>query len=304
MIPVRSRALMKKIVLSGGYHPHQKQARVHESGKRFVVISAGVRGGKTFSAVVEFLRRIYRDLQDGKGKTPVGQGRRRQPRLLYWVVAPTAALARVTHRYVLEQLPPELIEKQYESENSIWLRPDILIEVKTAERPDLLVAAAVNGMLLDEACRMKAEAWRGALRGRLTDTLGWAIFASSPLGGKNNWLYREVVQRTTEDPDAFEAISWTTADNPTIAPEEIEQARRDLLAAWFKLDYEASWDSFGGQIYDEFKDETHVIKEAQFRLEHGLGDRASKVWAPRLFRRVVCGVDFGFTAPGAMVVVG
>ncbi len=289
-----------KVELAPGYKPHAKQRALHRSKARFLVAAAGVRGGKSYSATVEFCRRIYQDVAAGKGTPPVGTGKRRQPRLLYWIVSPTTALAKVPVRYLLELIPPALIERVYEAENSIWLRPDVLVEIKTAQNPEMLVAAAVNGMLVDEACRVKPDAWRGALRGRLTDTKGWALFATSPLGGRNNWVYSELVSRAEADPQ-IEAFNWQTVDNPYIDPAEVEAARLQLPPAWFKRDYEASWDSFGGAIYDEFSDDRHITTEDKLRLEWAVGrDRPLRDF----FKRIIGGIDFGFSAAGCILAVG
>lgn len=292
-----------EIKIAPNYKPHEKQVKFHRSNARYRVCAAGVRGGKTISATVEMLCSIYRDLAAGKGKTPAGHGRRRQPRLLYWVVAPTVPLNVHVHRYVHAFCPPELIERSYD--DAIWLKPDILIEFKSAERPDLLVGASVNGILIDEACRVKADAWDGALRGRIADTGGWVILASSPIGGRNNWVFqRFVAQHGMHD---IESFSWRTIDN-TAVPEltlEVEQARASMPEAWFKREFEASFDSFGGAIYDEFNDDSHVISESAFRLEFGLGNAPfTPELMQRVFRRVVAGVDWGWTSPGAIVVVG
>lgn len=267
-----------------------------------MVLSAGVRGGKTYAATVEFCRRIYLDLQAGKARKVTGKGKRRQPALLYWLVAPTAPLTKQMVRYLLEIIPSELIERVYEAENCMWLLGGILIEFKTAERPDLLVSSSVNGMLIDEACRVKATAWVGALRGRLTDTQGWAIFASSPTGGRNSWVYQELVARAQNNPE-IDAISWTTADNPHIAREEIEAARALLPPEWFKREYEANWDAFGGAVYSEFG-ESNIIGEKEYRLSKRMPPGVNSEDFRHLCRRIIAGVDFGFTSPGAIVVIG
>lgn len=290
------------VTIAGQYEPHAKQIEAHRSRARFLVAAAGVRGGKTYSATVEFLRRIYIDFAAGKGRTPYGVGRRRQPRLLYWVVAPTLDLAKHVYRYVLELVPHELIESISQTDYSIWLRPDVLVEFKSAERPERLVGASVSGMLIDEACRVKAETWRGSLRGRLTDTKGWAIFASSPLGGQANWVFTEIISRAGTDAD-YAAFSWRTVDNPHIDPTEVEAARRQLPEAWFRRDYEADWQGFGGQVFPEFSAQ-HVMSEREVRLAFGLPNRVDDDDLRRLCRRIVCGVDWGHTSPGSMIVVG
>ena len=259
------------VVLAPGFKPHAKQRAFLKSNARFEAIAAGVRGGKSIVGTIKLLRRIYQDLAAGKGKVVAGKGRRRQPRLLYWAVGPTTQHNVHVHRYINQYCPAELVERVYE--DAIWLKPDILIEFKTAERPELLVGASVNGALVDEACRCKAEAWPN-LRGRFADTGGWCIFASSPMGGRNNWVYKEIVSLAGAKP-GYAEFHWKTADNTAVPGlvEEVEHARATMAESWFKRDFEASWDSFGGAIYEEFRDEIHVTDEQRFRFEFGLGNR-------------------------------
>lgn len=300
---------VRKVSLAPRYKPHARQLRVHSSNARFLSITAGVRGGKTYSAIVEFIRRIYRDvaalqelLKAGKAKPCVGTGPNRVPALLYWVISPVHELGLPSWRWFLECCPPGLIEYQREHPRRVWLRPNVLVEWKSADTPELLVGASVRGMLLDEACRIKAQTWVGSLRGRLADTEGWSLFASSPLGGRLNWVYQMLVAQSGIDPE-IENVSWTTSDNPFIARAEIESARRNLPAEWFKREFEASWDSFGGTIFPQFGDQ-HIISEKELRLLYRLPNRTDSNDFRKLCRRIVVGQDFGFTAPGAQEVMG
>lgn len=295
---------MPDFVLASAYEPFEKQQEFHRSTKRFKVASSGNRGGKTMSGAAEFVANVFRDLASGKGKPAVRIGATRIPRLTYWVVTPTSALAEFPYRELIRFLPRGLIDKVNASTRELWLKGDIQIGFRSTERPELLVAETLNGLWMDEGPRCKAEAWRGGLRARLADQEGWALFTGSPLGGRGNWLYQDLVSKEGVD-EHVAAFSWTTEDNLHIPRGEIEHARRTLPDSWFKRDWLASWDAFGGSIYEEFRDESHVISEAAFRLEYGLGSAPfTSSMMQQLFRRVVCGVDFGFTSPGSMNVIG
>ena len=265
------------------------QVKAHRSGARFLALVAGTRGGKTKAAAVEFAVRVWRDLKAGKGRVPAGRGKDRRPRLHYWIVSPTAALLSEPKRYLYETIPAGWIEHPFDTQGRMWLRGDILIEAKTAEKPQNLVSVGLNGMWIDEAARVKSEAWQGNLRGRLSDFRGWCLFSSTPLG--RNWLYTDIVKRAAgpeRDPE-FEAVAWTTADNPHIARSEIESARRALSPRYFKREYEASFDAFLGSVYDEWNEALHVI------------DKAPEASA---FRQIVLAQDFGWTKPGCLLAIG
>lgn len=295
---------MPEHVLGSTYQPFDKQLAFHQSTKRFKVATSGNRGGKTTVGAEEFVENVFGDLAAGKGKVAKRIGSIHVPRLNYWVVTPTHELGETPFHELLRTVPQALVEKINASTREMWWKGDIHVGFRSTERPERLVAVSLNGVWMDEAPRCKAEAWRGGLRARLADQQGWALFTGSPLGGRNNWVYTDLVSKHGVDP-LIGAFSWTTADNPYIPREEIEHAKAHMPPAWYARDWEASWDSFGGSIYDEFRDESHILSESAFRLEFGCGNTPfTAEMMHRIFRRVIAGKDFGWTSPGAMVVVG
>lgn len=285
-----------RVVLHPGYKPHAYQRAAHASGARFLGLVAGVRGGKTKGAAVEFCRRIYKDFAAGRRNAVSGFGRRRRPAQHYWVVAPTAQLLREPLRYLYETLPVDLIEGHYPSDGQLWLVGDILIELRSADNPLHLVSTGLHGLWIDEAARLKADAWRGQLRQRLSDRAGWAIASTTPLG--RNWFHEDWAAKS--DPE-LALIQWRTIDNPAIPPAEIEAARRQLPGRYFRREYEASFDAFSGTVFDEWNHASHVLNEAQLRARYGWGNGRD---LRSLFKRVLAGVDWGWNSPGAIVVVG
>lgn len=299
---------MKLVVVVGadaGVAACPPQGPAYKSKARFVCLVAGTRGGKTRTAARKFFARILRDHIEGRGQPSVGQGKDRRPHLHYWVVAPTTDLLKEPKRYLSETIPQAFLEtpgRPISHENQMWLKNDILIEFRSADHPLSLVSVGLNGMWLDEAARIKSEAWVGNLRGRLSDKMGWALFSSTPLG--QNWLYVEVFQRGEKtsaryEPE-YESFQWHTSENLTISRTEIESVKRTLPARYFKREYEADFSAFLGNVYDEFDEKLHVITEAQLRYDYGWGMKPLK----GLFRTVVAGVDWGWSSPGAIVVVG
>jgi hypothetical protein len=130
--------------------------------------------------------------------------------------------------------------------------------------------------------------------------MGWALFSTTPLG--RNWFYDELYRHGLPGPDKdpdIESFVMPTASNPAVPPVELDVARRQLSAKYFQREYLASFDAFHGLVYDEFKEETHVVSESQLRLEYGLGQAPLK----KLFRQVIAGVDWGWTSPGCIIVV-
>jgi hypothetical protein len=278
------------VSLFQGYRPHAGQAAFHKLGTRFAVVLAGTRAGKTYAAAREFLRRVYLDRARKKGP------------LHYWCVAPTYAVGKTQLRELFAALggeTGELVQSWSKTERELRLVGEVLVEFKTAERPEVLVGVGLDGLWIDEAARLKAETWLSKLRMRLTDRRGWAVFSTTPLG--RNWFYHEVVRRADPESPIYEPdhglVRFRTADNTTVPAlaEEIEQARRTLPARYFRREYEADLTSFAGMVFDEFDPDVH---------QTGPKNRLGVGAPPAHFAEVRAGVDWGFRNPGAIVVLG
>jgi len=278
--------------------PHLKQLAFHQSGARFCAVTAGRRGGKTFSTGREFMARVLRDLHraqragarwDPQKGVPWDQ---KKPLLAYWCVAPTykhTSYQAAEISDVLRRVPHLRIRW---TKNRLWLRGGILIEFGSAERPDSLVGAGLDGMWVDEAALIAAEVWTAKLSPTLTDKQGWALFSTTPRG--KNWYYREIVALALAGEPGYAHFSWATADNTAVPGlvDEVERARRTLPAWLFAQEFEASFDAFPGQIYAEFDRAIHVVP-------------ARSLPPPQAFDRVVAGVDWGWHPnPGVILVVG
>lgn len=266
------------------YRPHAGQRRLHAGATRFVSVCAGVRSGKTHGVAREFLRRIYADRFWKSGS------------LHYWAVAPTHDLTGVQQREILEVLGASkggLVTALRKSERQLELKSDILIEFKSAHRPERLVGVGLDGLWIDEAARIDNEAWKGQLRMRLSDRLGWGLFSTTPLS--RNWFYNEIWQRGEAENSLYDPhysnVHFTTAQNTALPhlKKEVAQARRELPARYFAREYMASFEAFVGQVYEEFDRKIHLATPEQL---------------PKSFDEVRVGVDWGFRNPGAMIVVG
>ncbi|MDP8225624.1 MAG: terminase family protein [Candidatus Lernaella stagnicola] len=236
-----------------------------------------MRAGKTHAAAREFLRRIYRDRVVKRGA------------LHYWAAAPTYSIGKVQQRELFTALggmSGVLLESYRRADRELRLRGGITVDFKTTERPETLVAEGLDGLWVDEAARVKAEAWLGGLRMRLTDRAGWAIFSTTPLG--RNWFYRHLVEPALAGDADYSFHTWPTVANAAIQgmAEEVKKAKQRLPEPYFRREYEASFDAFVGQIYNDFSLRLHAV-------EDDLG--------PVVETRY--GVDWGFRHPGVILVM-
>jgi hypothetical protein len=289
-----------------GYRPTTAQRRIHESRARFKVLSGGIRSGKTLSGAADFVLQILRDLDQGRGHPLYSDGpwrKRMRPLLLYWVIAPTHALLKESITYITDAFPPNMRECWLENEGALWLRTPrgfICIEFKSAEEPERLVSRAVNGVFIDEAARCPAATWP-ILRGRMTDFEAFAVAASSPVGGRGNWLYRDLIARADEDAQ-IECHPLRTIDNPIISLDEVRRAKEQMPERFFRRDYLADWSSWGSAAYPEFDPVVHRVSERRLMMELGYGS-AKLADIKGTFRDVIVAVDFGYTAPACMLAI-
>lgn len=275
------------------YRPHAEQQKFHKSKARFKALTAGVRAGKTYGAAREFIRKIRADRKRKKGI------------LKYWVVAPTFELADVAlkeiatilngGREALAPVSPSRLVKSWNASKRILVLKggNVVIKFKSGHDPRKLVAEGLDGLWMDEPARMKPEAWRGALRQRLSDRVGWTIFSTTPLG-TNNWYYTDIYQRGNPDSEIYdpnyENFHFKTVDNTAVPElvEEVKRARKELPEVYFKREYEASFDDFVGQIYEELNPRTHLYDALPSGIQ---------------FEKFVAGMDFGWKM-GALVILG
>lgn len=259
------------------YAPHVAQRALHRKagalGIRYVLAVAGRRGGKTQAGAAEFARRLVRDAERAlltRGRWAPAPGKAPKPWLRYLVVSPTYALINepkmALQAYLGTQADGGLIIPGKQGDTEWWLVGGIRIDFRSGDRPERLVSHGYDGVWLDEAARLKPSVWAENVRATLSDTMGWALFTSTPLG--RDWLYEqiwakcdpeaaaEVAKKTGKsieeilDP-AFVGHTWTTAENTALPhlAEEMEQARRELPEEQFARNYLATWDVFPGQIF-------------------------------------------------------
>lgn len=275
--------------------PHAGQLRVLRSRKRWTVVLAGVRGGKTYTCAAAFLNRILEDVTLGRGSKVKWDGTRHsRPAYHAWVCAPSYALLKEPKRYLLQLIPESLIAKDQRTgrpmiyDNEIWLANGVLIELKSTDDPKHLVSVGLNALWIDEADRVAADAWRGQLMTRLSDHKGWALFSSTPYAARAGYLWLDFISRKDVEGSDIEFISWKFVDNPTNDLEELKTAKALLPDRYFKREYEANLDAFVGMVFS-LKDSEHLVDIVPQR---------------NAFRRVIAGVDWGWNDPGSIVVLG
>ena len=136
------------------------------------VIEASTKSGKTSGCIVWLSEQAY-------------QGR---PGHQFWWVAPTLGVSKIAFRRLKRALTPGSYVAN-ETECSITLLDvDTCLTFKGSDRPDTLYGDDVRAVVLDEATRMKEEAWV-AVSTTVTATHGLVRVIGNKKG-RRNWAYR------------------------------------------------------------------------------------------------------------------
>lgn len=220
---------------------------------RFKVVCCGRRWGKSLAGLIACI--------EGHGgfKGAIEGGH-------IWWVAPNYKLASGIWRSLKTALRFVRMGKN-EVERRISLPGNGSITVKSADTPDSLRGAGLDGVVIDEAAFCSEEVWTDVLRPALSDKQGWAIFISTPCG--ENWFYKLWLQ--AKDSQGWKAWQRPTSDNPKIKPEELEDAKRSLGTTVFNQEFLAHFQANKSGIFkrDWFRyydsGETFQIKNQVFR---------------------------------------
>ena len=209
------------------------QQEVFKDPTRFKVIAAGRRCGKSRLATMML---IIKALEAPEGSA-----------VLY--VSPTLGQSRQIIWDSLLEIGKPVIKSAHINNLDITLINGRKIHVRGADNSDTLRGLSLYYAVLDECAFIKQETWEKIIRASLSDKKGDAMFISTPSG--RNWfydLYKLGVEG--EDPE-WKAWHFTTKDNETIDPKEVEAARKTLSTFAFKQEYEASFDNAGQEIFKE-----------------------------------------------------
>ena len=209
---------------------HPAQLEIFNSDKRFKVVSAGRRFGKSRLAawilIIKALQSTEKDV---------------------FYIGPTFQQSKDIMWNMLKELlhGTELIEQTHENTATMTLTNGRRISLKGSDRPDTLRGVGLAYVVLDEYASMKVEVWEQIIRPTLADVKGGALFIGTP-AGKNHFYELFLDAEKDEDWDTFQ---FNSTDNPLIDPEEVAVARRTMSTQAFRQEFEASFVSFTGGIF-------------------------------------------------------
>jgi phage terminase large subunit-like protein len=209
------------------------QQTVFKDTHRFKVVAAGRRCGKSRLSAVTLLIEAL--------NCPEGSA------VMY--IAPTLGQARSILWDLLHDLGRPVIKSSHVNNLEITLINGRKILVRGADNPDSLRGVSLTYVVLDECAYIKQEIWEKVIRASLSDKKGRALFISTPSG--RNWFYDTFKLGNEGQDEEWKAWHYTTQDNETIDPKEIEAAKRTLSSFAFKQEYLSSFDNAGADLFKE-----------------------------------------------------
>ena len=219
------------------------QGEVFNCDKRFRVLVAGRRFGKSYLSCIELLKRAIA-----------------KPGETFFYCAPTYRMAKDIAWKALKKLVPKV---WIESKNETDLRLDLIngssIELKGTENAMALRGRSLSGVVLDEAAFMSSEVWFEVIRPALADKQGWALFISTP-DGTASWFYDLWCYVASDPTEEWKRWSFTTIEGGNVPAEEVEAARAQLDERTFKQEFEASFENLTGLVAISFGDDNISTK--------------------------------------------
>ena len=201
---------------------YRKQFESIYAPERYSVVEASTKSGKTVGCMVWLSEQAWL----GKAGWE------------YWWVAPVFDQAAIVFRRLKRGLTQGTFTAN-ESNMSITLMNRAVLRFKSADKPDSLYGEDVHAAVIDEATRVKEEAWH-AVRSTLTATRG-PIRIIGNVKGRKNWAYRLARRAESGDPEMHYAriTAWDAVSAGVLEEREVRDAQAVFPEAVFKELYEA-----------------------------------------------------------------
>jgi hypothetical protein len=219
----------------------------------------------------------------------------REPGSLGYYVAPFRVMAKAIAWDMLLKTTAGLRVSKNESELTVTLPGQRKIALKGADDPETLEGVGLVAAVLDEFARMKLAAWEKSLRPALSDKKGRVLFCGKPRG--HNHL-KTFYERGLGRVKGWCSWLFTTAQGGNVSVEDIGEAKDTLPAKVYRQEYESTFETAAGRIYEDFTRRAHVRPHAEIERQYRRPDGR---WN---FRTIYVGTDWGFTNHGVMLCVG
>ena len=267
------------------YKPREHQLKVHEllEGKRFAVVVAHRRFGKTVAA----LNHLIREAVLNEKETP-----------RYAYIAPTYGQAkRVAWDYLVKYTTP-----LGGTNNISELRVDFWgrrIQLYGSDNPDSLRGQFFDGVIIDEVGDQNPKIWTDIVRPALTDRKGWCLFIGTPKGHNH---FKELRDRAEKE-EGWGLLEFKASETGVVDETELKAAKNEMGESKFRQEFECSFDapiegSYYGEMLNELEEKKHMQEIPREELSRtftawdlGMGDSTS-IWVAQLVGSEVRLLDY------------
>lgn len=219
-------------------------------GVRFPLVPAGRRSGKT----ERFKRFLTKQATKVKGAYFAGAPTHDQAKKIFWDDLKAFTLS-CTHP-----------KRPSESDRIIYLPNGSEIHVIGLDKPQRIEGIPWKGGGIDEFADIKSDAWEANILPALNtvdptdpDYRAWCWLLGVP-DGLNHYYDLCVKAETGADPN-FKVFHWKSAE---ILPQDvIDDMRRAMSAKQFRQEFEASFETAGGRIYEDYSKANHTTERIQ-----------------------------------------
>ena len=199
---------------------------------RYGLVEASTKSGKTLGCLYWLFEQAYTGPRHAN----------------YWWIAPVYSQAVMAFTRMRNMIPAHQIDKIYEN-SRIVLVGDRTIWFKSGEKPDGLYGEDVYAAVMDEASRMRQEAFH-AVRSTLTATRG-PIRIIGNVKGRKNWFFTLCRRAEQGAPNLgySKLIAYDAVQAGILVEAEVEDAKRQLPESVFKELYLAEAADDGGNPF-------------------------------------------------------
>lgn len=252
------------------YEPLPKQKRFHELDKKYRGYIGGLGSGKSHAGVMEAL--YYAIAYPGS---------------MGVILAPTYRLLEdSTKRAFFTQFDKNLEESYNKVENRLVLINGSEILFRSCEKQaaiDHLRNIEIGWFWVDEASLVPEYAWKvliGRLRQKEGPLTGW--ITTTPKGF--TWIHNKFVKELHEE---YGYVHATSHENIHLPEEYLRSLEQEYTGVFKRQEIYGEFVGFEGLVYQSFSRNIHVIP-----------------FIEKKFTEIVAGIDWGFTNPTAVSIIG
>ena len=218
----------------------RRHAEVFSCCKRFIVLVAGRRWGKTVLAIWCLVVNAF-------GKTD---------RICYYIAPTYDQAKRIAWSLLKKLVPPEARRRTNEQELLIELRNGSIIQLHGADRSNRLRGVGLDYVVLDEYANMRAETWTEVIRPTLSDRDGRALFIGTPRGRNHFYdLYRAAKFR-----ENWATFHYSTKQGGYVPVDELAALAGEMDPQSYAQEFGASFEDPQGRVYYGFDLDRNVME--------------------------------------------